>query len=110
MFSSFTFYFKIKGAHWGGRSRRLQPDVRSKFQDSHDYIERPCPRKTKLILLCVFLLLVCVCATCVIGACRGQERALDPLELELDTVVSHQVGANVGAGNQTWVLKSSECS
>jgi hypothetical protein len=37
-----------------------------------------------------------VCATPVYSACRGQQGALDPLRLELQTVVSCQVGAGNG--------------
>ena len=40
----------------------------------------------------------CLCATCMPGAHGGQEK--DPLELELQMLVSHHVGAR----NQTWVL------
>lgn len=39
-----------------------------------------------------------MCAMCVPGACRGQKRVSDPLELELQMVVSH----NAGAGNRPW--------
>lgn len=49
--------------------------------------------------MCVFCLHVCVCTTGVPGALRGQNRALDPLELELEMVV--------GVGNQTWVFYKS---
>ena len=34
------------------------------------------------------------------GALRDQKRALGPLELELQMIVSH----HLGAGNQSWVL------
>jgi hypothetical protein len=34
-----------------------------------------------------------VCAACVCSTYRGQKRALDPLELELQMVVSHHVCA-----------------
>ena len=37
---------------------------------------------------------------------RGQKRVLDPLELELNVIVSH----HSGAGNGTWVLCKSKCS
>ena len=43
---------------------------------------------------------ICLCTSCVFGACGGQKRALDALELELQMVVSH----HMGAGNQTQVL------
>ena len=45
-----------------------------------------------------------ICAPCVCNAYRGQKRASDPLKLELQTVLSH----NVGAGNQTQVLGMNE--
>lgn len=35
---------------------------------------------------------ICLCATCGPGAHKGQERTPDPLDLELDMVVSHNVG------------------
>jgi hypothetical protein len=38
-----------------------------------------------------------VCASCACVAARGQERASDALELELQMVVNHPVGA----GSQT---------
>lgn len=38
-----------------------------------------------------------VCALCACGACRGQKRALDPLELELETAVSFYVGVLAGS-------------
>lgn len=41
---------------------------------------------------------VCMCTTHIPGAFRGQKkRVLDPLDLELYTIVSHYEGA----GNQT---------
>jgi hypothetical protein len=42
---------------------------------------------------------VCLRTMCVTSACRGQ-KVLEHLELELQILVSH----HVGAGNQTWVL------
>lgn len=39
------------------------------------------------------------------SAHTDQKRALEPLELELEMVVSHYVGA----GNQTWVYSPSPC-
>jgi hypothetical protein len=49
---------------------------------------------------------VCICTTCLLGTCRGQMRALDSLELEVETVVSHYAGAR----NKTQVFyKSSKC-
>lgn len=41
-----------------------------------------------------------MCIMCKLGARGGQKRGLDLLELELQIVVNHYVGA----GNQTWVL------
>ena len=37
--------------------------------------------------------MLCLCIICVANAYGGQKRALDPLELELQTVVGHHVGA-----------------
>ena len=43
---------------------------------------------------------------CMPGTYRGQKRASDPVEPDLETAVS----CSVGAGNQTQVLwKSSQC-
>jgi hypothetical protein len=36
---------------------------------------------------------ICLCTMCVCSTGEGQKRVLDPLELELQTVVSHQVRA-----------------
>jgi hypothetical protein len=60
--------------------------------------------KTKIII-CVFACLpvcmyVCMCTVCVSGASGAQERILDPLELEAQTVGSY----HVGAGKQIWLL------
>lgn len=41
----------------------------------------------------VFCLYVCLCTICVSSALRGQKRALDPLELELEVVGSCHMGA-----------------
>lgn len=41
----------------------------------------------------MFCLYVCKCTTCKSGTCKGQKRASDPVELELQTVSSHHVGA-----------------
>jgi hypothetical protein len=50
---------------------------------------------------------VCLCVTCMTGAHEGQKRVLDPLEQNLQIVVSH----HVTAGNWTCVLcKSNKCS
>ena len=48
------------------------------------------------MILCakVFCLRVCLCTMYVLGALRGQRRMVDPLELELQMVMSLQV--NVG--------------
>lgn len=50
-----------------------------------------------LILFCYFLwviwLHVYLCIICVFSTFRGQKMSLDPLELELQTVVSHHVSA-----------------
>lgn len=35
--------------------------------------------------------LACVCIMCISGVHRGQKKALVPLELELQTVVNHQM-------------------
>ena len=43
-----------------------------------------------------FFLQVCLRTMCVPGACGGQKRVSDPLELELQKVVSHRVGAGNG--------------
>lgn len=45
------------------------------------------------IILCVwvFCLYACLCTMCMLGAHRGQKRILDPLELELQTVLSSHV-------------------
>lgn len=54
--------------------------------------------------LCIYL-----CTTCMPTACTttgGQQRVLDPLELELQMVVSHCVGT----GNQAQVLCKNKCS
>lgn len=34
---------------------------------------------------------ICMCTTCTSAACRGQKKAVDPLELELHMFVSHRV-------------------
>jgi hypothetical protein len=58
--------------------------------------------------MCIGLLLhECLSVMCVSGVHRGQKKALDFLELEFQTVLSHYVGA----GNQAqvyWI--SSQCS
>ena len=48
---------------------------------------------------------MCMCTMCVSVAGRGQKRVSDPLELELQMVVSHHVGAeNKGLPLQEPVL------
>lgn len=39
-----------------------------------------------------FYLHLCMFTTCVLGACGGQERVSDALELQLQTVLTHHVG------------------
>lgn len=52
-------------------------------------------------------LCVCVNTMCMSGTHGGQKRESEPLELELRTVVSHDVSAR----KQVWVLyKLSQCS
>ena len=63
--------------------------------------------------MCLFM---CVCTMCCFNTyvhhvlpatCGGQKKALDPLELQLQMVVS----LHVGSGNLTQVLwKNSQCS
>ena len=43
---------------------------------------------------------------CVLDACEGQKRASDPLEPELQVIVSHHVNAGDGTGV---LCKSSQC-
>lgn len=53
--------------------------------------------------LCVYLS-ICPCTMCVPGTQRGQKRSpLDPLELEFQAVVIHQMDSE----NQTQVLRQS---
>ena len=49
----------------------------------------------------MFCLYIYVCMICMPGTFTEQEQALDPLELQLEVVVSH----HVGAWNRTWVLR-----
>jgi hypothetical protein len=52
----------------------------------------------------IYVSVLCVCMP---GACGGQKRASDPLELELQMVVN----CHVSSGNQIWVLwKNNQCS
>lgn len=50
--------------------------------------------------MCGFCLYVCLCTVCMPGSFGGQKRVFCSLELELETVVSHWVGAE----NLTWAL------
>lgn len=62
-----------------------------------------------ILNLCMWVicLYVCLYTVCMLSACGGQKRTSDPLEPELQMVVTH----HVGAGNQTWDLwKSSQSS
>lgn len=43
--------------------------------------------------MCVFCLHVYLCNICVPGTHKGQQKASDLLELELQTIMSHYVGA-----------------
>lgn len=54
----------------------------------------------------VFCQHACLCTSCVPGVLRGQNRASNYLELELEMAVS----CNVGAGDQTCVLWKSRSS
>jgi len=72
------------------------------FESCHSWPRVSSPTSCSI---CVFLH-VCLCSMCVPGACRGQRKALGPLVLELQTVVS----CYVVPGTRTWVLwKSSQC-
>jgi hypothetical protein len=57
--------------------------------------------KDVFYFMCVIVLPACMQSRtmCVPDACGGQKRMPNPLELELQVVVSH----HVGAGNQIWV-------
>lgn len=52
--------------------------------------------ETVSVCLCVCVVYMCLCTTRVTGACRGQKRLLDVMELGIQTVVSY----HTGAGNQ----------
>lgn len=57
--------------------------------------------------MCMGVLLAYVCVLCACSACRGQKRASDALEPELQTDKS----CFLGVGTRAWVLwKSSRCS
>ena len=53
-------------------------------------------------LFCVHRRLACmyICVPSVHGVCRNNKRVSGPLELELQIVTIH----HMGAGNQTWLL------
>lgn len=57
-----------------------------------------------LLLYKVFLFICVGALPCVPGACAGLERALGALELQLETITSH----HMGAGKKTISLKSSQ--
>lgn len=48
-----------------------------------------------ILLAWLFYLHACICITCLPGACGDQKRASDLLELGLQTVVSHCMGAGL---------------
>jgi hypothetical protein len=48
--------------------------------------------------MCMSCLHVCLCATCVPGACGGQKEVSDLLKLQLQTIVNHHVCAVSSAG------------
>lgn len=60
-------------------------------------------KKTLMIFfLLIYLFLICECfaclyvyALCTCTSCRSQRRISDPLELDLQKVVSHQVDAGI---------------
>lgn len=61
---------------------------------------------------CVFCLHVCICTTCVPGASSGQKRVSDPVELELQMLVSYHVGSgkqNLGPLYKQQVLWTRGC-
>lgn len=55
----------------------------------------------KPLLAFIFIMLtkvlhdICLCTMCVLGAFGGQGRVSDPLELELQLVLSHNVSAKI---------------
>jgi len=58
------------------------------------------------VCVCVFLS-ICPCIAGMPGAHGGQKSVSDPLELELQTVVSHRVDSR----NRAWAFcKNSKCS
>jgi hypothetical protein len=70
----------------------IQPTTPNRF---------PCP-----LFRLILLLIMCVCAHVSVGALSGQKRASDPLQLGLQRVLSH----NVGAGRGAQILKKSSQS
>jgi hypothetical protein len=52
---------------------------------------------------------VCMCTTCVPGACRGQKRALHLLDLELWMVVGHHVDAG-NLSSTPFIFCKNKCS
>lgn len=55
----------------------------------------------------MFYLHFCLYTLCVLGALGGQKSVSNPLELELNMIMS----GHVGSGNQTWFLwKSNQCA
>lgn len=61
------------------------------------------PPFTNFFILFSFITCLGVCFACIyvcVPCAWGQERASDPLELELPAVVSHRAGVS----DQTWVL------
>lgn len=68
--------------------------------------KQDCVVTFKFILLLVFCPNRWQCATCVLGALRGQKRVSDTLELGVETVVS----CHIAAANQTLVLWKNKCS
>ena len=50
--------------------------------------------------LCVWLFCLHLCTMCISGTHSDQKRTLNGLELEIQKIINH----HVGAGNQTWVL------
>jgi hypothetical protein len=56
--------------------------------------------------MCLNVLSVfCMCSTCMPGA-GGQKRALEPLKLELEMVVSHSVGPGKRTQEVLWKIRA----
>lgn len=69
------------------------PDTDIFVWQSRKILNQTCPQRTSDIFILIFYvyefyLSVCLCAMCVPGTHGGQKRTSDPLELELDMVVS----------------------